>query len=243
MVVGQNKNMKKKLGISFSRTNFKYYWNWFTEEDLKSDIELVELSFEKNNVADIKDCDAFVLTGGVDIHPSLYNEKENYPNRPDDFQVERDLFEKKIYEYSQQQQLPLLAICRGLQLVNVLQGGKLIHDLDENNAVHKKEEEDKIHHVNVVAGSLLHSITGEIACDINSAHHQAIDSSALGEDLLVNAIAEDDGIIEGIEFKNKTGKAFMLGVQWHPERVNNKEKHPFSKNIKQRFLSEIRNTK
>jgi putative glutamine amidotransferase len=235
--------MKKKLGISFSRTNFQYYWNWFTKEDLQDDIELVELSFEKNNLADIEACDAFVLTGGVDIHPSLYKGHENYPNQPDDFQIERDLFEKKIYEHSQQNHLPVLAICRGMQLVNVLHGGKLIHDLDENNPVHKKDAEDKIHHVNVVDGSLLHSITGKTACEINSAHHQAIDSSAIGENLQVNAVAEDDTVIEGIEFKNKTGKAFLLGVQWHPERIKNKDEHPFSKNIKQRFLTEIRNTK
>lgn len=235
--------MKKKLGISFSRTNFQYYWNWFTTRDLQNDIELVELSFEKNNVDDIATCHAFVLTGGVDVHPSFYNGNEVYFNQPDEFQIERDLFEKKIYKYSQQEKLPLLAICRGMQLVNVLEGGKLLCDLDEKNACHKKEEEDKIHPVKVLPGSLLNEIVGIDSCDINSAHHQAIDPAAIGTSLVVNAFADDDNVIEGIEFKNKGGKAFMLGVQWHPERMKDNEKQPLSKNIKERFLKEVRSTK
>ena len=60
--------------------------------------------------------------------------------------------------------------------------------------------------------------------DVNSAHHQAIDPDGIGENLMVNAYDDDDEkIIEGLEFKNKTDKAFMLCVQWHPERIKNKE--------------------
>ena len=61
------------------------------------------------------------------------------------FQLERDLFEEKIYRYSQLNKLPVLGICRGMQLINVLEGGKLIQDLDNGNARHKKEESDKVH--------------------------------------------------------------------------------------------------
>ena len=85
----------KRIGISFSRTNFHYYWNWWTKEDLKDDLEIIELSFEKNNTQDIPACDGFVLTGGIDIHPSLYDGKITYPNKPENFELERDLFEKK----------------------------------------------------------------------------------------------------------------------------------------------------
>ena len=233
----------KKIGISFSRTNFHYYWDWFTKDDLQDDVELTELSFEKNNTPDLHLCDAFVLTGGVDIHPSLYNGNNSYPNGPEEFQIERDLFEKKIYEYSQQHGLPVLAICRGMQLVNVLHGGKLLQDLEQSNVFHKKEEEDKIHHIKFAPLLLLNEITGQADSDINSAHHQAIDPKAIGENLIVNAVAEDDGVIEGIEFKDKAGKAFMLGVQWHPERMRDKETHPLSKNIKERFFKEVRSIK
>ena len=78
---------------------------------------------------------------------------------------------------------------------------------------------------------------------VNSAHHQAIDPEALGENLMVNAYDNDhEKIIEGLEFKNKVGKAFMLCVQWHPERINNKEENPFSRNLKKEFLMAVRET-
>jgi len=233
--------MKKKIGISFTKTSFQNYWNWFTPQDLEDDIELVELSFEKNNSEDIYRCDGFVLTGGVDTHPSFYNGKTVYNNLPSSFQVERDLFEERIYRYSQLNNLPLLGICRGMQLINVLQGGKLIQDLDNGNARHKKEESDKEHAIVAENNSLLYKISGSLTGHVNSAHHQAIDPNAIGDNLMVNAYDDDDEkIIEGLEFKNKTGKAFMLCVQWHPERIKNKEENPFSENIKQSFLRSVR---
>ncbi len=235
--------MKKKIGISFSTTNFKYYWSWITPSDLKDDLELVELSFQKNNTEDFATCDGFILTGGVDVHPSFYNGADVYENKPDVFQIERDFFEKKIYEYAQLHSLPLLGICRGLQLVNVLQGGQLIQDLSHNNSIHKKEDEDdKTHHVTVEPKSLLAEITGTYTAEINSAHHQSVNQQAIGKNLKANAWSHHDEEIEGLEFENKTGKAFMLCVQWHPERMSGKENHSFSENIKQRFLKEVRNT-
>jgi putative glutamine amidotransferase len=233
--------MKKRIGISYTKTLFHNYWNWFTPRDLGDDIELVELSFEKNNTEDICKCDGFILTGGVDTHPSFYNGKTVYDNLPSFFQVERDLFEERIYRYSQLKNLPLLGICRGMQLINVLQGGKLIQDLDNGNVRHKKEESDKEHAIVAENNSLLYKISGSLTGHVNSAHHQAIDPHAIGDNLMVNAYDDDDEkIIEGLEFRNKTGKAFMLCVQWHPERIRNKEENPFSENIKQSFLRSVR---
>jgi acyl-CoA reductase-like NAD-dependent aldehyde dehydrogenase/gamma-glutamyl-gamma-aminobutyrate hydrolase PuuD len=235
--------MKKKIGISFTKTNFKNYWDWFTPGDLKDDAELIELNFEKDNSEDIYQCDGFVLTGGVDTHPSFYNGKTIYNNSPSAFQVERDLFEEKIYRYSQLNKLPVLGICRGMQLINVLEGGKLIQDLDNGNERHRKEESDKVHSIVAENSSLLHKVSGSLSGRVNSAHHQAIDPNGIGNNLVVNAYDDDDEkIIEGLEFKNKTGKAFMLCVQWHPERINNKEENPFSANLKKEFLNAIRET-
>ena len=234
--------MKKKIGISYTKTSFENYWNWITEEDMQDDLELVELSFQKNNSEDIYKCHGFILTGGVDVHPDFYNGKPVYNNSPGTFQPERDAFEEKIYWYSQEKKLPVLGICRGMQLINVLEGGKMIQDLDNGNERHKKEESDKEHNIIAEAGTLLSEIAKSEEGHVNSAHHQAIDPNAIGNNLTVNAYDDDnERIIEGLEFKNKSGKAFMLCVQWHPERMKNKEENPFSENIKQQFLKAVRN--
>ena len=239
--------MKKKIGISYTRTHFENYWNWITGEDMQDDLELVLLSFEKNNAEDIYKCDAFILTGGVDVHPNFYNGKHAYNNSPNNFQPERDVFEERIYRYSQEKKLPVLGICRGMQLVNVLEGGKLIQDLDNGNERHRKEALDKEHGIAAEKGTLLHEIANTVNGIVNSAHHQAIDPNAIGDNLIVNAYDDDYtdnvNIIEGLEFKDKSNRAFMLCVQWHPERMKNKEENPFSENIKRQFLAAVRNNK
>jgi acyl-CoA reductase-like NAD-dependent aldehyde dehydrogenase/gamma-glutamyl-gamma-aminobutyrate hydrolase PuuD len=233
--------MKKRIGISFTKTMFQNYWNWFTQDDLQNDLELVELNFQNDNVEEIPTCDGFVLTGGVDVHPSFYNGRPAYDNIPVEFEQDRDRFEEKIYRYSQLHKLPVLGICRGMQLVNVLEGGKLIQDLDNGNERHKKEALDKQHNIVAAGNSLLQQVSGSASGRVNSAHHQAIDPEALGENLVANAYADDnEKIIEGLEFKEKTGKGFMLCVQWHPERMKDKEGNPFSQNIKQQFLAAVR---
>src|SRR5436190_6037192 len=233
--------MKKRIGISFTKTMFQNYWNWFTQDDLQNELELVELNFQENNIEDIPRCDGFVLTGGVDVHPSFYDGSSAYDNIPAAFQPDRDRFEERIYRYSQVHKLPVLGICRGMQLINVLEGGKLIQDLDNGNARHRKEESDKEHTIAAEKKSLLHQIAGSASGHVNSAHHQAIDPTAIGENLVANAYDDDDEkIIEGLEFKDKTGKGFMLCIQWHPERMKDKEGNPFSQNIKEQFLAAVR---
>ncbi len=236
--------MKKRIGISYTNTNPHYYWAWFTSDELLDDIELVELSFIENNVQDYATCDGFVLTGGVDIHPSFYNGLIEYDHRPEEFEIERDIFEKKMFEHAQANLLALLGFCRGLQLVNVLKGGKLVQDAGAHgNAVHKASGTDKEHKILVEKDTLLYNITGLTAGKVNSAHHQVIDPSAIGKNLKVNAWSStEDGYIEGIEFDDKAKTAFMLCVQWHPERIKDSE-NPLSKNIKMHFLEAVRNTK
>jgi putative glutamine amidotransferase len=237
--------MKKKLGISYSEANFQNYWNWFTTDDLGNEIELVELSFRKNNRSDIEKCDGFVLTGGIDVLPAIYGGAEEYPYKPDAFLPERDEFEQLIYDYSQKAKLPVLGICRGMQYINILEGGKVFEDNGEAlNELHKKGSEDKVHGLNIVEDSLLYAVTGKAAGQVNSAHHQGVDPTHLGSNLMANAYSDTpDALIEGLEFKDKTGKAFMLGVQWHPERMKEKELNPLSQKIKEQFIKEVKNHK
>lgn len=234
--------MKKKIGLSFTATNFANYLQWFDENDLGNSFELVTLSFEENNLEDMRQCDGFILTGGVDVHPSNYDGDELYPNIPSTFQQERDSFESKIYRHAKQLKLPILGICRGQQLVNILEGGRLTQDLgEEKNQVHRKLEVDKKHPIQIAVSSLLHTISGVESGEVNSAHHQCIDPLSLPPSLKAVAFSGDQ-TIEAIEYSNASNKGFMLCVQWHPERMDNKESNPLSINIKKAFLDAINNS-
>ena len=231
--------MKKKIGISFTATNFTNYLQWFDENDLGDSFELVTLSFEDDNMEDMLQCDGFMLTGGVDVHPSMYDGAEQYSNMPNTFQQDRDNFESKIYRHAKKLQIPVLGICRGLQLVNILEGGKLIQDLGEKkNMVHRKTDVDKKHGVDIKASCLLNKICGVLSGEVNSAHHQCIDPLSLPPSLKAVAFTEDQ-TIEAIEYSDASNKGFMLCVQWHPERMDNKENNPLSINIKKAFLNAI----
>lgn len=235
--------MRKKIGISFTEAGFQNYWNWFSPAELAEDLELLELSFEKGNIADIPKCDGFVLTGGIDVTPAISGGAEDYPHRPALFSPERDEFERRIYEYAKAERLPLLGICRGMQYINILEGGAVFDDIGASeNAFHKKGEVDKIHEVKVLEGSLLAEVSGEEQGFVNSAHHQAVNPDRLGENLMINAYSlSGTGIVEGIEYKDKENQGFMLALQWHPERMAEKENQPLSQKIKERFIKEIRN--
>lgn len=227
--------MKKRVGVTDSRgKTMDNYLNWFTPDEIGGDVEIVKLEVGSH---EFNGCSGIVLTGGTDVHPDQYDGDTDYPLKPEQWDEERDAYEEKVYKYAKFNKLPVLAICRGLQLVNVVEGGTLIQDLGEGNAIHKKEETDKEHRVSVDSRTLLGDVTGTMFENVNSAHHQAVD--LVGNDLMVNAVSKDD-VIEGLEFKNKANKGFMLAVQWHPERMSNKETSPLSKGIKKAFLSAIR---
>jgi putative glutamine amidotransferase len=159
--------------------------------------------------------DGLLLSGGSDINPIRYGqERLSKGDPPDDA---RDELEIRLLEEALAADLPVLAICRGLQLFNVACGGTLIQHLD-STAVHRQRPRNAepgkhpaAHRVWVAPKTRLAEIIGGGGHDVNSRHHQAIES--VGEGLLVSAIA-NDGVIEGIE---KRGAAFAIAVQWHPE--------------------------
>ena len=208
-----------KIGLTYTGTLWKHenYVRWIRNED--ADIEVVRLDAELGNLADVSECDGLVLSGGVDIDPELYDGPMEYVKAPaGGFQTERDLFEQAALQLAWEMGLPVLGVCRGLQLINVSCGGTLVQDMGERgDAVHENVTgTDKEHQVSLVSGSQLGKITGCSGGVVNSAHHQAIDQ--LGEGLRINCRAED-GTIEGIEWEVPEGKPWMLAVQWHPERM------------------------
>ena len=234
-----------KIGITHTGREDKHmnYVKWIKGNS--PDIEIITLSAENGNT--VEDCDALVLSGGIDMHPKYYKGNETYDNQPLRFKESRDDFELKAFDAAIKNAIPVLGICRGLQLINVFCEGTLVQDLGKNkNKIHqdfveedKKMERDSKHHVKVEAGTILHDIVKVDSGTVNSAHHQAIQE--LGKDLMANSWSED-GIIEGIEWKDKNKKSFMLAVQWHPERMDKADltNSPLSNNIRDQFIAAIK---
>lgn len=228
------------IGLTLTEYEHKhhFYVNWLKGID---DIEVIVFSVKENNAGELDKCDGLVLSGGVDSNPKFYNGKEEYPNKPDKgWDTARDEFERALYQSALDKKIPVLAICRGLQLVNIFHGGDLIQDLGDGNERHKAvQEQDKENWVDVEPGTLLHEIVNIDKGKINSAHHQAINTVA--DELMVNCRATD-GIIEGTEWKDKKDKPFLLCVQWHPERMHKLQLQDtaLSKNIRNRFIEEIK---
>lgn len=221
----------KRIGITTSDTNFQNYPNWIAGEG----VEIIQLSYTEKNTQDFDSCDGFVLTGGIDVHPQFYqNTRVDYPNTTV-FNESRDHFEIQVFEFACQKNKPVLAICRGMQLVNIALGGNLIQDLEENGFEnHRKGSEgDREHKIEVEPGTLLAQISGVQHGFVNSAHHQGLDQIA--DELKVSAFSED-GVVEAIEYKD-ANKPFLLAVQWHPERMQIPASNlAFSQNIRSAFM-------
>ncbi|HET7119011.1 MAG TPA: gamma-glutamyl-gamma-aminobutyrate hydrolase family protein [Hanamia sp.] len=227
------------IGIS-EGSNYSNYENWIKDEP---GVEIIKLSYYLNNINEIEKCDGIILSGGCDINPQLYHQPGFLAySAPNDIDEKRDEFEWKIMQHTEENQKPLLGICRGLQFANVYFGGVLLPDIPsfgKFNHAKFKEGNDREHLVDVDPNSLLYKITGEEEGLINSAHHQSVDIPGFG--LVVNALSPD-GIIEGMERKEPEGKSYMMLVQWHPERMANQESS-FVKKIKGSFLDAVRENK
>jgi len=228
-----------KIGLTKTRSAEKhqFYIDWLKANE---DIEIVKLSVADNNFNEINNCDALVLSGGIDVHPKFYDGKINYPGAPQEFNQKRDEFEIAVFLAAERKNLPILGICRGMQLINIIHKGNLIQSLGVKNLnkIHKGEP-DKSHPVNIEPGTMLYDIVGSKQTEINSAHHQAIDR--LGEGLVINA-RSDEGIVEGIERADSSNKSFLLAIQWHPERMFRfqLENSPASRAIRERFIEETK---
>ncbi|MDQ6903566.1 MAG: gamma-glutamyl-gamma-aminobutyrate hydrolase family protein [Bacteroidota bacterium] len=224
------------IGLSEGSKYFNYE-NWLKDEP---GVEQIKLSYHLDNFDEIEKCDGIILTGGDDINPRLYNQPEflTYVD-PKEIDEKRDAFEWKIMQHIEEKQKPLLAICRGMQFVNIYYGGTLIPDIPafgKFNHGKFKEGNDREHLVQIDVNSALYKILGEEKGTINSAHHQAVDMPGFG--LVANAFSSD-GIIEGMERRDNEAGPFLMLVQWHPERMKNMESI-FSTKIKSSFLEAVR---
>lgn len=164
--------------------------------------------------------DGILFSGGGDIDPLLFGE-EPLKNNGEICPL-RDIFELQLCQKALDENLPVLGICRGMQLLCVIAGGHILQDIESQTQSPLKHMQEAprfypTHTIDIMEQTLLSSILGEAAVAVNSFHHQAIADPGRG--FLVSAKSRD-GLIEAMEHKTKD---FVLGVQWHPEAMEGKE--------------------
>jgi putative glutamine amidotransferase len=159
--------------------------------------------------------DGLLLTGGIDIDPELFDQ----PPHPKLRRVDRrrDDLEIALIREALARNLPILGICRGMQVLNVARGGTLLQDLPSEIAGGERHDcpeprSRRVHRIGVDANTRLHDILGEANVSVNSFHHQSVDR--LGDSFVASARCDEDSVVEGIEMPEH---CFVVGVQWHPE--------------------------
>ena len=174
-----------------------------------------ELRNDEDPAAVLDRVDGVLLTGGLDVDPSLYGQAKH---RTTEVAPDRDKFELPLARQAVNRDIPLFAICRGIQVLNVAEGGTLTQDIpsqlktDLNHSVNVPKT-DPTHAVEIAPSSRLAAALGTATgtCTVNSRHHQALDRVAEGFHVSARA---PDGVVEAIE---KPDATFCIGVQWHPE--------------------------
>jgi putative glutamine amidotransferase len=164
--------------------------------------------------------DGLLLTGGPDLHPGTYGKTPHPALGPTEREI--DVFELAVIRAAERRGLPVLAICRGMQALNVARGGTLHQHLpDRTDVEHLQRHEGfaPAHDVEVARGSLLHWLTDADRLAVNSFHHQAADRIGAGLEVAARA---PDGTVEALWDPAAT---FCLGVQWHAELLTHRAEH------------------
>jgi putative glutamine amidotransferase len=205
------------------------YLHWLRRLNPETDVLCIEPGMP---VAEVLDgVQGLLLPGGGDPDPQLYGKPELRPLCRID--AARDLLEYTVIRAAIDRALPILGICRGLQVMNTALGGTLIADLPSAGFDgHHYIDADRVHDVVILPDTLLQRSTGESGGWVNSAHHQGVDLIA---PRLAVAARSRDGVIESLEWAQPAEMPFLLLTHWHPERLP--DGHPLGDSIGRAFLS------
>ncbi|MCS6823325.1 MAG: gamma-glutamyl-gamma-aminobutyrate hydrolase family protein [Cytophagaceae bacterium] len=224
---------KLLIGIT-DCSKYDNYANWILASE--KNVEVCKLSEKHPDMKLAQCCHGILFTGGEDVHPRFYNKPEYIEYcHIHDMNERRDDFELNLLHYTQQNKIPVLGICRGLQIANVFFGGTLIPDLptwkkpDNSKLTHG---EYRYHQVSVASDSWMQNLIGKASGRVNSNHHQAADE--IGKGLRASAFS-DGHVVEAIERIDADSMPFLCLVQWHPERMD-EQKSPFVYKIRDAFL-------
>lgn len=174
---------------------------------------------DKAQIALLARINGLLLSGGPDIDPKLYGE-EIIP-QCGEISAKRDAVEISLFLKALKMGMPVLGICRGIQVMNVALGGTLYQDIEtqlEGAIKHPCYDtpRDKVHEVTVIEGSLAHRMTGLSRFSVNSRHHQGV--KRLGHGLVATAYSKD-GLIEAVDYPQEK---FVTAIQWHPESLSDR---------------------
>lgn len=218
----------------------KNYINWLTATDVK--VEIIELSGLNAQAAAsaLNGIDGLILSGGADIDPMRYKREDL--RSICEIDEERDVMEFALITRAREIGIPVLGICRGMQILNVAYGGTLIADIPSQYSTttehryNRVEKLDAKHGLHFETASYLYGDVRSTEGEVNSAHHQCVGVLA---PVFKPAAYAVDGIVEALEWNeaSRTGRPFLFAVQWHPERL--KYDNPMSLSIAKRFVREV----
>ena len=225
--------MKIALSKCFGSDNYTLYSKWIKYFD--KNINTIDCNSVNPELIPsiLSECSGLILTGGSDVNPALYGMPEElsrcYTN------LDRDDLDFLLISNALSLKLPILAICRGMQILNVFLGGNLIVDIasdTDSKLEHRAiEGQDSEHLLFMDKNSVFTKIIGESEGIVNSLHHQAV--NFIGNGLKATAVSSDR-IIEAVESDNRLFSQFILGIQYHPERMD--FSNIFSKNLAKKYI-------
>ena len=188
--------------------------------------------------ADLLDrVDGLVLSGGEDVDPGHYGATRHPAT--EDPHAARDAWELALVEAARARRMPVLAICRGMQLLNVALGGTLVQDIPSQRPSSLRhalsaERTRRVHEIACEPGTRLHAALGGATLAVNSSHHQSVDRLAPALRLSARA---SDGIVEGLETIDQGW--WVVGTQWHPEELV-ATPEPWDRSLFSAFAAEVR---